>query len=185
VVASDRDLRGPSSVGWPLAPAVTPAMTFDAVEALLLDGRPRAALHEKLRRDRVRWVTAAFCAAALLIELALLVALTRSSDRHLDAHLARSGVAGEDAQKLAPKRSPTVVIALALVALGFLVVALAGVHIYRASRAMGTLRSSQRSAPCLQISDASRFWERSRRRSSRWAARGQSRASRSECRATR
>jgi hypothetical protein len=127
VVASDRDLRSPSSIGWPLAPAVTPARTFDAVEALLLDGRPRAALHEKLRRERVRWVTGAFCAAALLIELALLVALTRSSDRALDAHLARSGVAGDDAHKLAPKRSPAVVIALALVALGFLVVALAGI----------------------------------------------------------
>jgi hypothetical protein len=127
VVASDRDLRSPSSVGWPLAPAVAPARTFDAVEALLLDGRPRAALHERLRRDRVRWVTAAFCAAALLIELALLVALTRSSDKNLDAHLARSGVAGDEAQRLAPKRSPAVVIALALVALGFLVVALAGI----------------------------------------------------------
>lgn len=127
VVASDRDLRSPSSVGWPLAPTATPALTFDAVEALLLDGRPRAALHEKLRRDRVRWVTAAFCAVALLIELALLVALTRSSDKDLDAHLARSGVAGEEAQRLAPKRSPAVIIALALVALGFLVIALAGV----------------------------------------------------------
>jgi hypothetical protein len=127
VVASDRDLRSPSSVGWPLAPRVTPERTFDAVEALLLDGRPRAALHERLRRDRVRWVTAAFCAAALLIELALLVALTRTSDKNLDAHLARSGVAGEEARRLAPKRSPTVIIALALVALGFLVVALAGV----------------------------------------------------------
>jgi hypothetical protein len=127
VVASDRDLRSPSSIGWPLAPAVTPATTFDAVEALLLDGRPRAALHERLRRDRVRWVTAAFCAAALLVELALLVALTRSSDKNLDAHLASSGMAGADALKLAPRRSPTVVIALALVALGFLVVALAGV----------------------------------------------------------
>jgi hypothetical protein len=84
-------------------------------------------VHEKLRRDRVRWVTAAFCAAALLIELALLVALTRSSDKALDAHLARSGVAGEEAARLAPKRSPAVIVALALVALGFLVVALAGV----------------------------------------------------------
>jgi hypothetical protein len=127
VVASDRDLRSPSSIGWPLSPTVTPAMTFDAVEALLLDGRPRAALHEKLRRDRVRWVTAAFCAAALLVELALLIALTRSSDRHLDAHLARSGVGVNEAEKLAPKRSPAVVIALMLVALGFLVVALAGI----------------------------------------------------------
>jgi hypothetical protein len=126
VVASDRDLRSPSSVGWPLHPAATPATTFDAVEALLLDGRPRAALHERHRRDRIRWVIAAFCAAALLIELVLLVALTRTSDRDLDAHLARSGVAAPEAQKLAPKRSPAVIIAIALIALGFLVVALAG-----------------------------------------------------------
>jgi hypothetical protein len=127
VVASDRDLRSPSSIGWPLVPSVTPALTFDAVEALLLDGRPRAAQHEKLRRNRVRWVTAAFCAAALLVELALLMALTRTSDRDLDAHLARSGVAADEAEKLAPKRSPAVVIALSLIALGFLVVALAGI----------------------------------------------------------
>jgi len=129
VVSSDRDLRSPAAVGWPLVPPASglPAQTFDAVDALLLDGRPRAALRERLRRDRVRWTTAAFCSAILLIEMVLLIGLKRASDRALDQHLAREGVAGEEAERLAPRRSPALLVALALIALGFLVVTLAAV----------------------------------------------------------
>jgi hypothetical protein len=129
VVSSERDLRSAAAVGWPLEPAADgePERTFDAVEALLLDGRPRALLRETRRRARVRWVVAAFSAAALTIELLLLVAFTRKSDRALDAHLAGAGVDLEDAQRLAPKRSPAVLVALFAVALGFLLVALMGV----------------------------------------------------------
>jgi hypothetical protein len=69
----------------------------------------------------------AFSATALTVELLLLVAFTRRSDRELDAHLAEAGVEAGDASRLAPKRSLGVVIALLAVALGFLVVALVGV----------------------------------------------------------
>lgn len=129
VVSSEPDLRSSAAVGWPLEPAPDgePARTFDAVEALLLDGRPRALAREARRRARVRFVIGAFSATALAIELLLLVAFTRRSDRELDAHLAEAGVEAGDASRLAPKRSLGVVIALLAVALGFLVVALVGV----------------------------------------------------------
>jgi hypothetical protein len=129
VVSSERDLRSAAAVGWPLEPAVDgePVRTFDAVEALLLDGRPRAMSHEARRRSRVRWVVGAFSAAALAVELLLLVAFTRRSDRELDAHLEGAGMNVEEATRLAPKRSPAVAVALIAVALGFLVVALIGV----------------------------------------------------------
>lgn len=129
VVSSDRDLRSPSAVGWPLVPPASglPVRTFDAVDALLLDGRPRAARRERMRRDRVRWTTAAFCSAILLIEMVLLIGLKRSSDRALDGHLAREGIVDEEAERLAPRRSPALLLALALIALGFLIVTLAAV----------------------------------------------------------
>jgi hypothetical protein len=129
VVSSERDLRSPASVGWPLDVVADgePARTFDAVEALLLDGRPRAMLREAQRRSRVRWVVGAFSAAALAIELLLLVAFTKRSDRTLDAHLEGAGMDAEAALRLAPKRSPAVIVALIAVALGFLLVALTGV----------------------------------------------------------
>lgn len=129
VVSSERDLRSSAAVGWPLEPSADgePAQTFDAVEALLLDGRPRALLREARRRARVRWVIGAFSAAALAVELLLLVAFTRRSDRVLDEHLESAGIDSDEAKRLAPKRSPAVVIALLAVALGFLVVALLGV----------------------------------------------------------
>ncbi|HTQ06530.1 MAG TPA: hypothetical protein VMI54_21870 [Polyangiaceae bacterium] len=129
VVASEPDLRSTAAVGWPLEPEADgePQRTFDAVEALLLDGRPRALLREARRRARVRWVIGAFSAAALAIELLLLVAFTRRSDRELDAHLADAGVTADEARRLAPKRSPAIIVALLAVALGFLVVALIGV----------------------------------------------------------
>ena len=117
-----------SAVGWPLTPAGgEPKPSFDAVDALLLDGRRLGALRERARRSRVRWATAAFCSVALLIELFMLARLTRASDRRLDQHLEREGVAGDEALRLAPRRSPTLLIALAAVALGFLVMALAAI----------------------------------------------------------
>jgi hypothetical protein len=129
VVSSEPDLRSPAAVGWPLEASADgePARTFDAVEALLLDGRPRALLKQAHRRARVRWVVGAFSAAALLVELLILVAFTRRSDRVLDAHLEGAGIDNEQASRLAPKRSPAVLVALLAVALGFLVVALIGV----------------------------------------------------------
>ena len=133
VVSSERDLRSPAAVGWTLDPggSVEPQSTFDAVDALLVDGRPRAAFREARRVARVRWVVAAFCAAALAVELMLLVAFTRRSDRSLDLHLEGAGLGAEDAARLAPKRASRVVVALIVVALGFFVVASVGVLMAR------------------------------------------------------
>ena len=126
VVSSERDLRSPAAVGWPLAelvPEAAPKVTFDAVDALLADGGPRAAAREARRAARVRWVVAAFCAGALALELLLLIAFTRSSDLSLDRHLEGAGVSADDAERLAPKRAPRVVVALIVIALGFFIVA--------------------------------------------------------------
>jgi hypothetical protein len=76
-------------------------------------------------------VVAAFCAFALALELLLLVAFTKRSDASLDRHLEGAGVSAEDAQRLAPKRSPRVVLALVAIALGFFVVAAVGVLMAR------------------------------------------------------
>lgn len=128
VVSSQRDLRSPSAVGWPLAAAgETPSTSFDAVDALLLDGRRLGALRERARRSRVRWATGAFCSIALLIEILLLTRLTRASDRRLDRHLEREGLYGEEAQRLAPRRSPALLLALGAIALGFLVMAIVAI----------------------------------------------------------
>jgi hypothetical protein len=126
VVSSERDLRSPAAVGWPLALGAAgqePRRTFDAVDALLADGRPRAAAREARRVARVRWVVAAFAAGTLALELLLLIAFTRSSDRTLDLHLEGAGMSPDDAERLAPKRAPRVVIALVVIALGFFLVA--------------------------------------------------------------
>jgi hypothetical protein len=127
VVASERDLRAAAAVGWPLSPpyGADPPRTFDAVDALLLDGRALGSARERARRARVRWSAVAFCAMAVLLELALLVAQARARDRELDAHLAREGMRGATAQRLAPARSSTWFFALAAIALGFVLLALA------------------------------------------------------------
>jgi hypothetical protein len=128
VVATQRDLRSAAAVGWPLAPREgEPMTTFDAADALLLDGRARGAAHESARRARVTWATVAFCAVAVLLELALLLSHARARDRELDAHLAHQGVEADDAERLAPARSASVFFAIAAIALGFLLLAIAAV----------------------------------------------------------
>ena len=129
VVATERDLRSAAAVGWPLVvrPEDDAQATFDAVDALLLDGRSLGAARESGRRARVRWATVAFCAIAVLLELVLFVAQARARDRELDAHLEREGVLGDEAARLAPMRSSAIFVAIAAVALGFLLLALAAV----------------------------------------------------------
>jgi hypothetical protein len=128
VVATERDLRSAAAVGWPLAPGDgDPPKTFDAVDALVLDGRALGSVRESGRRARVRWAVVAFCAVAVLLELVLFVAQARARDRVLDAHLEREGVRGDAAARLAPARSTAWFFALAAVALGFLLLAIAAV----------------------------------------------------------
>lgn len=126
VVASERDLRSAAAVGWPLVvePHGPPARSFDAVDALLVDGRPRAIARETARRARVRWVTLLLCALSLVTEIALLIALTRGRERELVASLERSGLDEAALERVAPRRSRYVGVALVTLALGFLVVAL-------------------------------------------------------------
>ncbi|HEX6765625.1 MAG TPA: hypothetical protein VF103_09115, partial [Polyangiaceae bacterium] len=92
-----------------------------------LDGRSLGAARENARRARARWTTVAFCAVAVLLEMALLLSYTRARDRELDAHLVREGVEADDARRLAPTRSPALFLAIAAIALGFLLLAIAAV----------------------------------------------------------
>jgi hypothetical protein len=129
VVASERDLRSAAAVGWPLTvdPAGPPGRSFDAVDALLADGRPRAVARETARRARVRWVTVLLCAVSLLAEIALLVRLTRARERALVSSLERSGLDEESLERVAPPGSRYFGVALVTLAIGFLVVALVAV----------------------------------------------------------
>jgi hypothetical protein len=129
VVSTASDLRSAATVGWPLAARADgePAKTFDASEALLLDGRRLGTGRETARRARVRWATVAFCAVAVLLELALLLRYARARDRALDIHLEREGMLGDEARRVAPRRSAAILLAVAAVALGFLLLAIAAV----------------------------------------------------------
>jgi hypothetical protein len=126
VVSSERDLRSAAAVGWPLRidPSGPPLRSFDAVDALLVDGRPRAMVREAARRTRVRWVTLLLCAVSLIAEIALLVRFTRDRDRELVSSLERSGLDEEAMARVAPARSRYIGIALVTLSIGFLVVAL-------------------------------------------------------------
>jgi hypothetical protein len=75
----------------------------------------------------VRWATIAFCAVAVLLELALLLRYARARDRALDIHLEREGMLGDEARRVAPRRSAAILLAVAAVALGFLLLAIAAV----------------------------------------------------------
>ena len=63
----------------------------------------------------------------MLLELALLLRHARAQDRELDVNLEREGVLGEEARRLAPARSSAIFLAIAAVALGFLLLAIAAV----------------------------------------------------------
>jgi hypothetical protein len=121
ITSSQPDLASPSAVGWPLADGLEPdPKTFDARELLLLDGAPQARLREERRARRIRFVTAAYGAVALLLTLILFVRGVRDAERHIEGHLRRSGLAPEVAG-LAPARPGWGLLAAACIGLGFVV----------------------------------------------------------------
>ncbi len=119
VVSGDPDGRSPSTVGWPWGNQAT---TFDALDALLLDGSRFGQEREDARRSRVRWVVGIYCAVAALLTLVLFVRRVRGADRELTRQLAGAGAAAA----VPSHRSLTwgLVVAVLCVLLGFLVVAL-------------------------------------------------------------
>lgn len=123
VVSSQPDLASPSAVGWPVARALSPApRTFDARELRLLDGAPAARAREDKRARRIRLVTAAYAAIALLLTIYVFVRRVRESDADIERHLQRVGA--DAALSIAPKRTARTVLAAACIGLGFLVLAL-------------------------------------------------------------
>ncbi len=119
VLTGDPDGRSPSTVGWPWGDQ---AETFDAIDALLLDGSRFGEQREAARRSRVRWALGGYCGVAALLTLVLLVLRVKGSDRELSLRLAAAGAA----QSVPSRRSLAwgLVVAVLCVLLGFLVVAL-------------------------------------------------------------
>lgn len=124
VASSQADLASPSAVGWPVSGASEPdPKTFDARELLLLDGAPAIRQREERRARRVRWVSAGYAFAALLVTLLLFVRRVNDADRAIEQHLSRSGV-DDAALSIAPARKGRAVLAAACIGLGFVVLAL-------------------------------------------------------------
>ncbi|RYZ05984.1 MAG: hypothetical protein EOO73_17715 [Myxococcales bacterium] len=121
VASSQPDLASPSAVGWPAVGFAEPdPQTFDARELLLLDGAPAARTREERRAQRIRWVTAAYAAVALLATLVLFVRRVREADARIEEHLAEAGV-DDAAHAIAPVRKARAVLAAACIGLGFVV----------------------------------------------------------------
>ncbi len=126
VLSSDPDGRSPSTVGYPWG---NQASTFDAVEALLLDGSRFGEEREAARRRRVRWVVGGYSLAAFALTLFLFVTRVKRADTQLFEQLA----GGEASTAVPSSRSLTwgLVVAGLCLLLGFLVVVL--VSLLRAS----------------------------------------------------
>jgi hypothetical protein len=124
VVESARGAPHGERVGWPLfAPRGEPAFTFDARDVLVLDGFPSATKRERDRQLAVRRIALAMgLGGAFFSALSVYLNARRESRRlttHLDAQLA-----GEDGKTvLAKPVRGGVLLAMTLIALGFLLVA--------------------------------------------------------------
>ncbi len=133
LVAGDPFEQGAGTTAWPLRPTegIWPAPKLE----LLLDGLPGAEAREKQRAWHARRLGIGIIALGALIEAVLLVALGRRAQRRLEAHLASASAGGtSDALSesdraavlgAARERRPLakLAVALALVALGFALVA--------------------------------------------------------------
>lgn len=118
VASSQPDLASPSAVGWPVVGVDEPdPKTFDARELLLLDGAPAAQSREERRAKRIRWVTAGYAAAALVVTLLLFARRVRDADAAIEAHLGREGAEGA----ITPARRGRAALAASCIALGFIV----------------------------------------------------------------
>ncbi|HYQ16773.1 MAG TPA: hypothetical protein VEQ58_13470, partial [Polyangiaceae bacterium] len=94
--------------------------TFDAREALLLDGSRLALAREERRARRIRLVTAAYATTALLLTLILFVRRVNDAERDIERHLTEAG-ADLGQASLVPARKGWAVLAAACIGLGFVV----------------------------------------------------------------
>ncbi len=123
VVSSEIDLNTVAAIGWPLDASAEPAHTFDVADSLLLDGLPAAFAREQTRRSHVRWLTTGFVALALALSAVLLVLRVRAAERDIARHL-RESLEAESVPVVAPRRYWSLLAAVLLVALGFILLAL-------------------------------------------------------------
>lgn len=123
VVSSEVDLNTTAAIGWPIDASTEPEHTFDVAESLLLDGLPAAFAREQARRSRVRWLTTGFVALALALSAVMLVLRVRAAERDIAQHL-RESLDADSVPAVAPRRSWSLLAAVLMVALGFILLAL-------------------------------------------------------------
>ncbi len=101
VLSSAPDMRTPALVGLPLDGQRD---TFDARDALLLDGGPRVRGAEVRRRSRVRWALGGYLAACGILCLILFGVHLGRAERKLAAELSQAGVSAraQDTSRLLP-----------------------------------------------------------------------------------
>src|SRR5207247_312824 len=93
VVSTEPDLRSPSLVGWPIAPAdgADPRTTFDVPDVLLLDTAGAAVERESARVHRARLVSSCFVALVLAVTALFVVRGAHRARSGLEAHLFATG----------------------------------------------------------------------------------------------
>lgn len=125
VVESVRGAPSAERVGWPLFdPRGEPAVTFDARDALLLDGFPHARAQERDRQRTVRRIAVGIGLAGALFSAFSVILNARRQGRRLTAHLeAQLTLEGESSIGLAKPSRSGLWLAVALIALGFLLTA--------------------------------------------------------------
>lgn len=126
VASSQIGLSSPARVGFPLhVPEGSWASTFTVSDQLLLDGT-QAGLSRNLRRTRrIQALTVSIVLLALTLTVLLLLDRVRTAERRLTRHLSASGMPLKRQEALMSDNAWfRVGIAVALITLGFLIVAL-------------------------------------------------------------
>jgi hypothetical protein len=125
LVASDRGSGSDAVVGWPLFGAEdAPLETLEARDVLLADGFPQARQREQARRRRIHGFALAFALLGASFSVLAVMLGVRRRGRELDAHLSTQ-LGAEGAARLLPGQRWRPLLAIALIVLGFVVVALA------------------------------------------------------------
>ncbi len=125
-ISGDADLASLGTVGWPIRPGDdAPPHARVVPDRLLLDGIVAAAARDHARHRRAQLLAGLFSIGALGLLGVMLTVRVRRASAQLDAGLREAGQSPEQSEQLAPRAVGfAIVIAVACIAIGFLVVAL-------------------------------------------------------------
>lgn len=125
LVASGRASASEAVIGWPLfETADRPLETLEARDVLLADGFPQARQREHARRRRIHGFALGLALLGALFSVLGVTLSLRRGRGELDAHLSTQ-LDAESAARVLPRHSWRPPLAIALIFLGFVVVALA------------------------------------------------------------